>query len=100
MGVDGQLGEDVMTTRGLGAIQGSTGSQGDVRLSQRNRAMSQGRAGSAQGVERPSGAIWGMDWRENLGLYVPWVLIDCAKNTTRDTAVTQTANHLPSDCLH
>ena len=72
MGVDGQLGEDVVTARGLGDIQGSSGSQGDLRLSQRNRAVSQGRAGSAQGVERPSGATWRMDCREKLGAGRSW----------------------------
>lgn len=46
------------------------------------------------GLEGESGG------QEKLGLYVPWVFIDCAKNTTRDTAVTQTASHLPSGCLH
>lgn len=69
VGVDGQ---DVVTARGLGDIQGSTGSRGDLRLSRRNRAVSQGRAGSAQGVERPSGAIWRMDWRESLGARRSW----------------------------
>lgn len=45
------------------------------------------------GLEGESGG------REKLGLYVPWVFTDCARNTTRDTAVTQTASHLPSGSL-
>lgn len=46
------------------------------------------------GLEGESGC-----W-EKLGLYVPRVFTDCVRNTTRDTAVTQTASHLPSGCLH
>lgn len=70
-GVDGQLSEAAVTARGLGDVQGTTRSQGDLRLSQRNKAVSRGRAGSAQGVEGSSRAIW-MDWRESLGAGRSW----------------------------
>ena len=70
-GVDGLLGEAAVTVRGLGDVQSSTGSQGDLRLSPGNKAVSRGRAVSAQGVERSSRAIW-MDWSESLGAGRSW----------------------------